>query len=72
MTVATIRHLNILLKLVELAPDPRSEPLSEALVERLRWAKGAGAPAYWRLVRQTPGTSRSTRELIEEQYDRSR
>jgi hypothetical protein len=70
MTAATMRHLNVLLTLVELAPDPRSEPLSEALLERLRWARGAGAPAFWRLTREIPPTARSTRELIEEQYGR--
>lgn len=70
MTAANIRHLNVLLRLVELAPDPRTEPLSEALLERLRWARGAGAPAFWRLVREIPPVTQSTRELIEEQYQR--
>jgi len=72
MTAATIRHLNVLLTLVDLAPDPRLEPLSDGLLERLRWAKGVGASSFWRLARETPSSQRSTRELIEEQYDRKR
>lgn len=65
---ASIRHLNVLLTLVKLEPDPAR--VSRALEQRLRWARGQGSASYWKLVREVPHTTLSTRELIESQYDR--
>lgn len=49
-----------------------AEPLTDAVVERHRLATGVGALALWRLVCETPPQTRSLRDLIEEQYERSR
>lgn len=65
---ASIRHLNVLLTLVKLEPDPAH--VSFALKQRLRWAAGQSAEAYWKLVSDVPRTELTTRELIESQYDR--
>ena len=66
-----ITQLNVLLRLVELAPDPRHEAVSEEIEERLRWLRHPGAERYWRLAAASPKTTRTTREILEEQYERT-
>jgi hypothetical protein len=65
------RQLNVLLRLIELAPDPRREAVPEEIEERLRWVRHPAAGRYWDLAAASPKTTRTTREILEEQYERT-